>query len=187
MIILEFTGRSQDGSRCRHCSEYETLPHVLGFCSKGYVLRIARHNQIRSLIAESLRKMGLTVVEEMICNATNGSIRRFDILAMDKNTHIGWIVDPTIRFEMNVQQADEVNKEKQSIYESCIPDVMIKYKLKNVKVIGLFIGARGTITRFFEDFRELFRLPKSLSEEIALTALKTSIQILNHHLYAPNL
>jgi len=106
---------------------------------------------------------------------------------MDKNTHIGWIVDPTIRFEMNVKQADEVNKEKQLIYEPCIPDVMIKYKLKNVKVIGLFIGARGTITRFFEDFREVFRLPKSLSEEIALTALKTSIQILNHHLYAPNL
>jgi len=67
-------GRSQDGSRC---SEYETLLHVLGFCSKGYVLRITRHNQ--SLIAESLRKMVFTVVEEMICNATNGSIRRFYI------------------------------------------------------------------------------------------------------------
>jgi len=87
-------GRSQDGSRCRHCSEYETLPHVLGFCSKGYLLRIGRHNRIRSLIAENLRKTGFTVVEEMICNATNGSIRRFDILAMDVNKNIGWILDP---------------------------------------------------------------------------------------------
>jgi len=87
---------------------------------------------------------------------------------------------------MSLEQADEVNKEKQSIYDPCIPDLITKYQLNSIKVIGLFIGARGTITRFFEDFREGFRLPKSLSEENAVTALKSSIPILYHHLYAPS-
>jgi len=130
--------RRQDGSRSRHCSESETLPH--GFCSKG-LLRIAKHDQIRGSIAKNFRKTGLTLVEGNICNATNGSIRRFDSLAIDVNKNIVWILHPTQRFERsgdNGEWSNEVNKEKQFLwYEPCITDLLTKYKLKSVKVTGL--------------------------------------------------
>ncbi|KAJ4427354.1 hypothetical protein ANN_24974 [Periplaneta americana] len=38
------------------CDEQETLPHVLGFCHHGELLRINRHNTVRSLIASSMRQ-----------------------------------------------------------------------------------------------------------------------------------
>jgi len=49
-------GRSRDGNRCRHCSTnenyvFESLPHVLGQCSFGSLLRNERHNRIRTIIA----------------------------------------------------------------------------------------------------------------------------------------
>jgi len=53
---------------------------------------------------------------------------------------------PIVKYEMSVQQSYEVNKEKQSIYEPCISKLIMKHMLKTVKVIGLFIRARGTIT-----------------------------------------
>ncbi|KAJ4436889.1 hypothetical protein ANN_17021 [Periplaneta americana] len=40
----------------RRCDEQETLPHVLGFCHHGELLRINRHNTVRSLIAASIRQ-----------------------------------------------------------------------------------------------------------------------------------
>ena len=51
-------GRSQDNTRCRHCNEPETLPHVLGFCHYGELLRNNRHHLIRSTIAAALTKTG---------------------------------------------------------------------------------------------------------------------------------
>jgi len=61
--VRSVPGRSLDGNRCRHCSETETLSHVLGNCPHGALQRTARHNHIRKLIAAEFRKQ-YTVVEE---------------------------------------------------------------------------------------------------------------------------
>ena len=98
-------------------------------------------------------------------------------------TRTGFIIDPTIRMEKNLSQPEEVNEEKKAIYEPCIPNLCEKYNLSCIEVIGLFIGARGTITNFFENFRKKFKLPKNLRDQVVLTALKGSSQILQHHLY----
>ncbi|KAJ4443237.1 hypothetical protein ANN_04905 [Periplaneta americana] len=55
IAVRSVPGRSQE-SRCRHCNEYETLPHVLGVCRKGELLRNNRHHWVRSRIAECLKK-----------------------------------------------------------------------------------------------------------------------------------
>ena len=75
---------------------------------------------------------------------------------------------------------------KETKYEPAVKDLCNKYKIDHLEVIGLMIGARGTIPDFFESFRKKFLLPKTIGYEIALSAIKGSIQILNNHLYNKN-
>lgn len=180
-------GWNQDKSRCRHCSEPETLAHVLGSCHHGSLLINSRHHQIRSLIAESLKATDMKVFEEVHCIAEDGSNRRIDIIAIDEIKKEAIVVDPTVRMENSKTQPQEVDSEKKTIYEPCIPDLKMKYAVENIEVIGLLIGARGTIPQFFEDFRKRFNLPLSLRENVVLAALKGSSRILQNHLYSiPN-
>jgi Reverse transcriptase (RNA-dependent DNA polymerase) len=176
-------GRSQDGSRCRHCSEFETLAHVLGSCDHGNLLITSRHHRIRSLIADALRKKKFIVHEEVHCVADNGSNRRVDILVFDSVTLNGYIIDPTVRLETDKDQPVNVHLEKTNIYTPCIPYLLHRYQLASLEVIGLLVGARGTITTFFDDFRRKFGLPSQVLEDVALVALKGSSQILHNHLY----
>jgi hypothetical protein len=181
-------GRSKDGSGCRApaCSERETLGHVLGVCPKGELLRNARHHRIRSLIADELREMKrYEVYEEIPCIGAGDGSRRLDILVIDRREKKFWILDPTIRMETNPEQPTEVDHEKKAIYEPTFPDLMERYQMQgyNSEVIGLMIGSRGTIPKFFENFRKRFLLPASLTQRIVISVLKDSSHILHNHLY----
>ena len=180
--VRTIPGRSQD-SRCRHCDEFETLSHVLGKCDHGMLLRNTRHHMIRSILAEALRENSLTVHEEIHCTAVGDSNRRVDIIAFDPSTKSGYIIDPTVRMEIDDQQPEKVNQEKQAIYNGCIPYLKEKYGLEHLEVIGLLVGARGTITQFFKDFSKMFGLRQAVMEQVAITAVKGSSQILHNHLY----
>lgn len=49
--------RAKDGTGGRapgSAAEVETLPHVLGSYPKGQLLRIARYNRVRTIIAEEV-------------------------------------------------------------------------------------------------------------------------------------
>ena len=62
-----------------HClSETETLAHVLGTFPHCEILRNSRHHQIRSMIANELRKIH-QVEEEVHGISIDGSHRRIDI------------------------------------------------------------------------------------------------------------
>ncbi len=178
--------RSQD-NRCRHCSEYETLSHVLGSCEHGNLLRNSRHHRIRTSIANAFRNLGLTVYEEVHCNSDAGSNRRVDIIAYDEETRNGFIIDPTVRIESSLDQPEGVNLEKQGIYNPCLPDLREKYNLKSLDVTGIFVGARGTISKFFQSFCKDHKLPRQLLEDVAIIAVKGSHQILTNHLYPPKI
>ncbi|KAJ4442577.1 hypothetical protein ANN_04164 [Periplaneta americana] len=101
---------------CIRCSEVETLGHVLGYCPKGELLRNNRHHKVRSSIATTLRKAKWEVYEEVHCLAENGSTRRADIIAIDLRNQRSLILDPTVRFEKDDQQANNVNDEKKYIW-----------------------------------------------------------------------
>ena len=45
-------GSSQDGNQCRHCTEYETISHVLVNCHNELLLRNTRHYAVRELIPQ---------------------------------------------------------------------------------------------------------------------------------------
>lgn len=184
-------GRSQNGNRCRRCSvsteniSYETLPHILGFCPFGEALRNQRHHSIRSLIANALRTKGWETYEEVTGLADDGSIRRVDIIAIERKHRKGYILDPTVRFEDNIDQPNAVNIEKQKIYQPTITYFKTKYDLDRIEVFGYLIGARGTIPNYFiKNFCNLFNVSTRLAKDIALSVLKGSIQIFRHHVYS---
>ncbi|KAJ4450315.1 hypothetical protein ANN_01735 [Periplaneta americana] len=152
-------GRSLDGSRCRHgCPETETLAHV------------------QEKVLDSRRGS--------FCLATNGSSRRIDIIAYSQTTKKGYIIDPTIRIETGSSQPEDANQEKINIYLPTVDYFKAKYQLEDIEVIGLLIGARGVIPKFFERFRKTFELPQTLTADIITSVLKRSCQILSHHIHS---
>ncbi|CAA3033339.1 Hypothetical predicted protein, partial [Olea europaea subsp. europaea] len=100
---------SQDGVQCRRCVEtnqtIETLAQVLGSCPFNRQLGVNRHNTARSLIAKELKDF--EVYEEINGLANDGSVRRIDIMAIDRSKKKGFIIDPTIRVEVNKDQPME--------------------------------------------------------------------------------
>ncbi|PSN40445.1 hypothetical protein C0J52_22080 [Blattella germanica] len=101
----------------------------------------------------------------------DGSTRRIDMIAF-QDTNKGWIIDPTIRMESHADQPIEVHNEKCSIYNATISYYKNKYQLKDIVVLGLMVGARGTITSQFVQFCRQFNLDKNFIKEIAVLIMK---------------
>ncbi|KAJ4447283.1 hypothetical protein ANN_09287 [Periplaneta americana] len=114
-----------------------------------------------------------TVHQEVQRLATQGSVRRIDIIAIKNNS--AYILDPTIRFETHADQPHEVDSEKKRIYEPTIPFYKDKYSLSHIDVIGLMVGARGTIPSFFANKCKNLGLTHSIVKEIAINAFKGSV------------
>ncbi|KAJ4442049.1 hypothetical protein ANN_11915 [Periplaneta americana] len=105
------------------------------------------HHAVRSMLAEALKEVGFTVHQEVQGVATQGSVRRIDIIAIKNNS--AYILDPTIRFETHADQPHEVDSEKKWIYEPTIPFYKDKYSLSHIDVIGLMVGAQDGRVIFF--------------------------------------
>jgi uncharacterized protein YaaW (UPF0174 family) len=179
-------GRGPNTNRCRHCNEFETLAHVLGSCRHNDLLINKRHNDVRKIIADELRKLELEVYEEVNCTSESGSTRRIDIIAIDRKNNKGWIVDPTVRFETTIGQPKEVDEEKKAIYEPTVPFFEKKYTIENLTVIGLLFGSRGTLNKDYTYFRKKFKIPKLIDQVLVTSILKNSVSILRNHLYNKN-
>ncbi|KAJ4438682.1 hypothetical protein ANN_14629 [Periplaneta americana] len=137
-------------TRCCHPGETETLGHVLGFCRKTELLRNNRHHKARTDIADVLKRRGWEVLEEIHCVSSLNSNRRADIVAIHRTQSKGIVLDPTLRLERDALQAQHVDEEKKSIYESCIPYLSEKYNISTSQwsVSGLLFGARDTLPKF---------------------------------------
>ena len=170
-------------SSCRHCGKFETLAHVVGECRRGELLRNRRHNLICNILAARLRQDGYDVYQEISVPETN---RRVDMVVINRTISppCGWLLDPTVRMESSTNQPEEVNEEKKGIYVNCIPFLSHQYNIQEWKIQGLLFGARGTISNFtMASLKELGVSSQDLLEEIAYSALVSSIGIVNHHLY----
>ncbi|KAJ4446890.1 hypothetical protein ANN_13591, partial [Periplaneta americana] len=182
--VCTLPGRTLDSTCCRRCDEQETLPHVLGFCHHGELLRINRHNTVRSLIAASIRQnASYEVYEEVGCVSSDGSTRRADIIIIDRQKDKGVILDPTIRFEMHEQQPQEVCREKQVIYEPCCQHLGAQYHITHWTVIGLMFGACGTIPRETLNQLKQYKISDATIDAIGSHVLKSSLAIISNHLY----
>ena len=124
------------------------------------------------------------MAEEVHCIAENGSARRVDIIAFDKKSMKGYILDPTVFFENGEAdlQSTETDLRKTEIYEPCRSYLKTNYNLNEIEVIGLYVGARGTISTFFQEFVNRFSLASSLVNDVMMYALRGSIRIYNHQM-----
>ncbi|KAJ4428626.1 hypothetical protein ANN_24671 [Periplaneta americana] len=163
LAVRAIPGRTLSTTRCRHpdCSELETLGHVLGQCPKGELLINARHHRVRHALAISLKTLNWEIHEEVHFVSSDGSFRLADIIAINGRLKRALVLDPTIRFERNLNQATEVDIEKKSIYEPCLPYLSQKYNvpLKQWSVIGLLFGSRGSITKFTWNYLKELHIP----------------------------
>lgn len=66
-----------------------------------------------------------------------------DIVAVNTEKSQVIILDPTVRFEKSALQALEVNNEKKSIYEPCIPDLARRYNVEESK-FQTVVGSQAT-------------------------------------------
>lgn len=108
-----------------------------------------------------------------------------DIIVIDRGKKQAWLVDPTVRYEGGEHQVTEVKEEEKRIYDPCVPDLREKYQMEGfeVEVLGLYVGSRGTISKFFADFCTKFCLPKDLMNTVVNSVLEESCCILHNHLY----
>ncbi|KAJ4432745.1 hypothetical protein ANN_21383 [Periplaneta americana] len=135
LAVRAIPGRTLSTTRCRHpdCSELETLGHVLGQCPKGELLINARHHRVRHALAISLKTLNWEIHEEVHCVSSDGSFRRADIIAINGRLKRALVLDPTIRFERNLNQATEVDIEKKTIYEPCLPYLSQKCNIRLIR------------------------------------------------------
>ena len=97
-------------------------------------------------------------------------------------------MDPTIRFERDTEQAQDVDLEKKTIYEPCVPFLSEKYNIPPEKwtVQGLLFGSRGSLPKFTYTILHNLGLTKYVLQEILVQILKDSVHILQYHLYFKN-
>ena len=174
---------------CRRChTEPEKPCHVLGSCPYGALLRNQRHHKLKNRLADLLREKGFQCTVEAHCVDGLGSNRFIDILAVKPGSHTAFIVDPTVRYESNHDVAAEVQADKEGTYLSCIPDLRRKYRQignKTVEVVGLWMGARGTISSQFLAFFDRVGLDRKHLPELAVTVLADSVGMIHHHISGP--
>ncbi|KAJ4432145.1 hypothetical protein ANN_20761, partial [Periplaneta americana] len=84
----------------------------------------------------------------------------------------------------NEDQPKQVHEEKRAIYLPCCDDLCHKYNIQDWNVIGLMFGARGTIPKFTLEILRKLKVPDKTLRTIASTILKSSLNIINHHLYS---
>ena len=181
--------RSAPSIRCRRCagSETETIPHVLGACEFDENRRTEHHHVIKPRLQALLQDKGFACFDEATCTDMNGSCRRIDILAFDPASDKAYIIDPTVRYETNEDMDLVVQKEKRRIYRGCIQDLSRRYRQfgeREFEVIGLWWGARGTISTGVIQFFDRFKLDKKMLPELAETIMISSIRMLHHHIYS---
>jgi len=87
------------------------------------------------------------------------------------------MLDPTVRFESSGTQPEDVNREKQDWYKDSLPVYIEKLNLKSLRIVGLFVVARGTITNLFVKTCEEFGISKSVIDEINTIAIRRSCHL----------
>ena len=150
--------------------------------------RLARHHRLKHALAAMLSEKGLVTVDETYCHDSIGGDRFIDILAFEPSpSRRAYIVDPTIRYETNEQVDEAVQAEKSEIYAPCVPNpagaIQRKFR-REYEVIGVWLGARGTVSRSLLNLFEKFKLDKNRLPQLAEQVIADSVRIIHNHIYS---
>ena len=111
-------------------------------------MRQARHDKVKHQLTDLLRQKGFHCEEEKQCTDQAGSIRRVDIVAFEPNSNKAYIIDPAC---VNKQRCGYRSPRGQRaavsrLFRLTQPDLRSEiWPLRDFEVIGLWMGARGTL------------------------------------------
>ncbi|CAH2020299.1 unnamed protein product [Acanthoscelides obtectus] len=163
---------------CRQCgSQIETLGHILGQCRHTKPHRIRRHDEIKNLIVEELKKKGpeVAITVEPTVAATGGGNLKPDLVIQSRGRV--FVVDVTVRHEdgNNLAQGFTSKVEK---YSRLLPQFQQRWAACSAEVLPVVVGTRGAMPR--ETIKNLTKLGISQNHVLltmSLIALRSSIEI----------
>jgi hypothetical protein len=144
---------------------------------------------VASRLTSLLQEKGFHCFQEIQCTDGDGSIRRVDIVAFKPESDQAYIIDPTVRYESNGDVGEDVQEEKNRLYASCDESLNsiygTRYGNREFIVYGLWMGARGTVSKQVVQFFDHFKLNRRILPELAETVLIDSIRMIHHHVNGP--
>jgi len=146
-------GQSRDiaNVNCRLCdSTAETVGHISGYCVRLKDARIARHNWVVNTLTRDLKRQKIRHIREpMISNRSSNNIEvlkpDISVLPEPKKYDVttkAVILDPTIVLE-NGRSLHNADKGTIRKYEPLVAHIKREYKVDEVIISGIAIGARG--------------------------------------------
>lgn len=160
---------------CRKCrTQPETLGHILGLCQYTKGLRIKRHDEAKTTLAESLRKSNEVFIEPSL--KVGGSLYKPDLVVKNKERVL--IVDVTVRYE-NKDYLSKAEKEKITKYKPCLEHLKAKFKVSKGEVVPVVLGSRGAITPFTERSLKLMGIGDQTIKTLVMNVLRSSIELCN--------
>ncbi|KAJ4441965.1 hypothetical protein ANN_11829 [Periplaneta americana] len=182
-FFVDFTAAQAEWPQCGTCSASSTPDPSLGQHTKEHIVLA---------VGWIFKKSGVCTSEWVTClkmNANLAAVRGVPGRSLDgSQCRHGCPETETLAhvqgLKRGVASRRFVNQEKINVYLPTVDYFKAKYQLQNIEVIGLLIGARGVIPKFFERFRKTFELPQTLTTDIITSVLKRSCQILSRHIHS---
>ena len=129
---------------CRKCrAQPETLAHILGLCQYTKGLKIKKHDEVKSLLAERLRSKNKNEVFIEPKVKAGGSLYKPDLVV--KNGERVLVIDVTVRYE-NKDYLAKAEKEKINKYRPCLKALKDLFNASGGEVLPVVLGSRGAIT-----------------------------------------
>ena len=162
---------------CRRCrAQPETLGHILGLCQYTKGLRIKRHDEVKFLLAERLRKQNKNEVFVEPTIKAGGSLYKLDLVV--KNGEGVLVVDVTVRYE-NKDHLAKAEKEIIDKYRPCLRALKELFNASGGEILPLVLGSRGAITPNTERVLKRLGIAEKDVKTSLLNVLRSPIELCN--------
>lgn len=160
---------------CRKCrAQPETLGYVLGLCQYTKSLRIKRHDEAKSILADNLKKGNEVFVEPTLRVGSN--LFKPDLVVKDEERVL--VVDVTVRYE-NKDYLQKAEKEKIYKYLPCLDYLKSKLNVSEGEILPVVLDSRGAITLNTLTTLKLLSVPDRDIKTIIINVLRSSIEMCN--------
>jgi hypothetical protein len=158
--------------RCR--AQPEILGHILGLCQYTKDLRIKRHDEVKLILADNVRRSNEVFVEPTL--KVGGNLLKPDLV--DKNGELILVVDVTVHYE-NKDYLSKAEKEKVDKNLPCLKHLKEKFNISRGEVLPVVLSTRGAITPNTENNLKLMGISKREIKTILMNILRSSIEMCN--------
>ncbi|CAL7932938.1 unnamed protein product [Xylocopa violacea] len=164
---------------CRNASctgTRESLYHVLQRCPVTHYIRVNRHDNINKLTKDAIDKKKFKI-ENAPRFTTNNNRYVPDLIALKQNS--AYVIETTVAYETKPLSLSNAYKIKKQKYEDpeLIKKIKDTYRVSEVKVMPLVVGARGSWLATNESIVNEFNLSRKFKNILCTTSLQWGVSI----------